>query len=105
MDRSLPIDSEIPPLTAKGENTLKNLEFLAQRLKFNVEGHLVQSRDIGSAIVQESFEKNINTILIELQENEVKESYPINKIAKYLLINSKCQVILVKPKTTKNNLN
>ncbi|MBM04473.1 MAG: hypothetical protein CL766_06795 [Chloroflexi bacterium] len=99
MDRTLPIDSEIPPLTAKGENTLKNLEFLAKRLKFNVEGHLVQSRDIGSAIIQESFEKNINTIIIELQKNEINDYYPLNKMAEYLLINSKCQVILVKPRS------
>ena len=99
MDRTLPIDSEIPPLTAKGENTLKNLEFHAKRLKFNVEGHLVQSRDIGSAIIQESFEKNINTIIIELQKNEINDYYPLNKMAEYLLINSKCQVILVKPRS------
>tara|TARA_Y100001934_G_C12272143_1_gene735507 strand:- start:303 stop:659 length:357 start_codon:yes stop_codon:yes gene_type:complete len=103
MDRSLPIDSEIPPLTAKGESTLKNLEFLAKRLKFNIEGHLVQSRDIGSAIVQESFEKNINTILIELQANQINQYYPVNKTAEYLLKNSKCQVILVKPKLLNNN--
>lgn len=99
MDRTLPIDSEIPPLTAKGENTLKNLEFLAKRLKFNVEGHLVQSRDIGSAIIQESFEKNINTIIIELQKNEINAYYPLNKMAEYLLTNSKCQVILVKSRS------
>ena len=96
MDRSVPIDSEIPPLTAKGENTLKNLENLAAKSKFNVEGHLVQSRDIGAAIIQESFEKNVNSILIELQANEVREYYPINKTAQYLLNNSKSQVILIK---------
>ena len=97
MDRSLPIDSEIPPLTAKGENTLKNLENLAAKSKFNVEGHLVQSRDIGAAIIQESFEKNVNSILIELQANEIKKYSPINKTAQYLLDNSKSQVILIKP--------
>jgi len=59
VERGFPVDAEIAPATAKGEEILKHMEEVAKSYKCKPEAELVQARQAGAAVVREAVEKDV----------------------------------------------
>lgn len=106
VERSLPVDAEVAPATAKGEEVLKHMEEVAKPFKCRTQAELLQSRRAGSAVVQEAVDKSVDAIVLGLPYREVYGSFSMGETAPYVLRNAPCKVILWRsslPSYTSNN--
>ena len=94
VERSLPLDAEILPATAKGEEVLKHMEEVAKPYKCKTQAELLQSRRAGLAVVQEAVDGNVDAIVLGISYNEEYGSFSLGETAPYVLKNAPCRVIL-----------
>lgn len=94
VERALPVDAEIAPATARGEDILKEMEAVAKPFKCDVQAELLQSRRTGSAVVQEAVDKSVDAIILGIPYKETYGSFSIGEAAPYVLKNAPCRVIL-----------
>ena len=98
--RDLPLDAEISQETSKAEQVLHRLEHLGRELKCPVEASLLQARDVGPAIVQESVELGVELIVMQMSFKRQFGSFSMGDTAPYILKNAPCQVILCREAMT-----
>ena len=94
VERSLPIDAEIAPATARGEEVLNEMEALAEPYKLETAAELLQSRRTGLAVVQEAVDKQVDAIVLGVPYKEVYGSFSLGDMVPYVLKNAPCRVIL-----------
>jgi nucleotide-binding universal stress UspA family protein len=94
VERGLPVDAEIAPATAKGEEVLTHMEAVAKELRFEAVAELLQSRRSGLAVVQEAVEKQVDAIVIGIPYREVYGAFSLGETAPYVLEHAPCRVIL-----------
>ena len=94
VERSLPIDAEMAPATARGEEVLKEMETLAEPYKFETAAELLQSRRTGLAVVQEALDKQVDAIVLGVPYIEIYGSFSLGDTVPYVLKNAPCRVIL-----------
>ena len=92
--RGVPVDAEVAPATAKGEEVLKHMELVAKGYKFKVEAELVQTRQAGSAVVQEAIDKGVDTIILGSSYREHYGSFSLGDTIPYVLKHAQCRVIV-----------
>ena len=93
-ERGFPVDAEIAPATAKGEEILKHLEAVAKAYKLKPQGELVQARRAGSAVIQEAFDKKVDTIVLSFPYRERFGSFSLGETLPYVLKNAPCRVVV-----------
>ncbi len=79
VDRSLPLDAEVKPEIDKAEQVLDQAECIAEEQDYNVETDLLQSREIGPAIVDEAIERGVDLITIGQYIAPSREHYPVKE--------------------------
>lgn len=94
ISREQPLDIEDRRATSLGEDILTTAETMAKKRKCPVDAQLIQAREVGPAIVQESIESQATIILVSLPYKEKYGSYSIGTTAPYVLKNAPCQVLL-----------
>ncbi len=114
--RSLPLDADLSPEAAKGEEILERAEQRAGEQDFQVKGELLQARDAGHAIVDEAIERNVDGVILAVSApkrpaGEAGFAWPrggkpspsrapgefrLGHIAQYVLENAPCQVWLIR---------
>lgn len=94
VERGLPVDAEIAPATAKGEEVLTHMEELAKPYKCTTQAELLQSRKAGLAVVQEAVDKRVDAIVLGLPYMETYGSFSMGETVPYVLENAPCRVIL-----------
>ena len=94
VERSLPLDAEIAPATARGEEVLKEMEALTEAYKFETAAELLQSRRTGLAVVQEALDKQVDAIVLGVPYKKVYGSFSLGDTVPYVLKNAPCRVIL-----------
>ena len=94
VERGFPVDAEIAPATAKGEEVLKHMEDVAKTYKCKAEAELVQARQAGSAVVREAVDKSVDTIVIGIPYKERYGSYSLGETIPYVLRNAPCGVVV-----------
>lgn len=94
VERGFPVDAEIAPATAKGEGVLRRMEEVAKSLKYRAEGEMVQTRRMGSAVVQEAFEKSVDTVVLGIPYRERFGSFSLGDTLPYVLKNAPCSVVV-----------
>src|SRR4051794_8937021 len=62
--RHLPLDVDLPAEASKGDSVLAAAEDLAEEAGIHIETELLQARDVGTAIVDEAVERNIDVIVM-----------------------------------------
>ena len=98
VERGLPLDAEIDPATAKGEDVLRHVEEIARESKREAEAELLQSRQAGSAVVQEAVDKEVDAIVLGVPYKTRFGSFSIGEAAPYILKNAPCNVVLWRDK-------
>ena len=94
VERGLPIDVEIGPATAKGEQVLGHMEALAKALKCTSEAELVQARQARSAIVQEASDRKVDAIVMRAPHRQGRDLFSLGPTVPYVLEHAPCLVIV-----------
>lgn len=96
--RTMPLDAEMSEEGRRGEAILADAERLAEELDYsdNVFGELLQARDAGPAIVDESVERGVSAIVMGVSYARDMGEYELGHTAQYVLKNAPCQVLLAR---------
>ena len=105
VERGLPIDAEIAPANAKGEEILQHMEEVAKPYRCHTEAELVQARRAGSAVVQEAVDKNVDAIVLGLPYKETFGAYSLGETIPYVLKNAPCRVLVWRDSVGRAGLN
>lgn len=92
--RALPLDAELRPEAAEGEEMLQKAEGLAEDLGYEVAGELLQARDAGHAIVDEAIERSVDAIIFGVDYTTPLGEFELNPTALYVVQHAPCRVIL-----------
>ncbi len=94
VERGFPVDAEVTPAAAKGEQVLKDMESVARNYKCHMEAKLVQARKAGTAVVQEAVDKGVDAIVVGTSYKRPFGSYSLGESIPYILKNAPCRVIV-----------
>lgn len=94
VDRALPLDAEVKPEIDRAEQVLDQAECIAEEQDYNVETDLLQSREIGPAIVDEAIERGVDLITIGLSYEKKFGAFSIGDTIPYILKNAPCWVLI-----------
>lgn len=94
VERGLPLDAEVAPATAKGEEVLRHTEEVAGAYRCVKQAELLQSRQAGSAIVQEAVDKQVEAIVLGTPYRERYGTFSMGETASYVLKNAPCKVLI-----------
>ncbi len=94
--RTLPIDADVGPDLARGENVLEELQRLAQQWNCRVQTDLLQAREAGPAIVSEAVERQVELIIMGVPYKEKFGGFTVEPRALYVLDHAPCRVLLVR---------
>jgi nucleotide-binding universal stress UspA family protein len=90
--RTLPLDVDLPPEAARGDAVLARLEKVAQTYAVNLQGEILQARDVGTAIVDEAAERRIDLIIMGLGYRRKFGEFDLGPTTQYVLRNAPCRV-------------
>jgi nucleotide-binding universal stress UspA family protein len=94
VDRTLPLDAEVKPEIDRAEQVLDQAECIAEEQDYNVETDLLQSREIGPAIVDEAIERGVDLITIGLSYEKKFGAFSMGDTIPYILKNAPCWVLI-----------
>ena len=94
--RDLPIDAVIALDTERGEETLRQMETVANGHKCTVEAQLVQARKAGAAVVREAVDRGVDAIVVGAPHSESHGAFSPGDYILYLLRYAPCRVIVVR---------
>ncbi len=94
VDRTLPLDAEVKAEIERAEQVLDQAETIAEEQDYNVETDLLQSREIGPAIVDEAIERGVDLIMIGLSYEKKFGEFSMGDTTPYVLKNAPCWVLI-----------
>jgi nucleotide-binding universal stress UspA family protein len=112
--RSLPLDANLGDQATKGEEILAGAERRAAEVDFQVEGELLQARDVGHAIVDEAIEREVDGIILAVSYKgpltegtgfawprggkpaPLPGEFHLGGVSQYVLQNAPCEVWLIR---------
>ena len=92
--RSLPLDAEIESEIREAEGILDYIERVAEEENYEVETDIIQSREVGPAIVDEAVERKVDLILMGIKYKLRFGQFSLGNAVPYVLKNAPCPVIL-----------
>ncbi len=92
--RALPINAEIDSEIKKAEEILDLAETAAGEEGYEVETDVLQAREVGPAIVDETVERGVSLILMGITHKQRFGQFSLGNVVPYILQNSPCPVIL-----------
>lgn len=92
--RELPLDAEIEPEIRKAEEILARMERVAKEHGYRTSTDVLQAREAGPAIVDESLEREIDLIIMGLAYKKRFGEFSLGEVVPYVLKNATCRVIL-----------
>lgn len=103
VDRALPVDAEVTPATAKGDEVLRHMEDVAKPFGFEIQAELLQSRESGCAVVQESVEKRVEAVVLGVPYRERYGTFGLGDTVSYVLKHAPTQVVLWREPPSEEN--
>ena len=94
IDRGLPVDADVPPAVAKGEDVLRGVEERVRLPKGDVSAELLQARELGPAVVQEASVRGVDAIVIGTSYQTEYGSFSLGPDIPYILEHAPCTVML-----------
>ena len=94
VERGMPVDSELPFQTTRGDDLLDTMERTARPFKCKVFSELLQARRAGHAIVQEAAERGVDAIVIGMPYKTKYSKFTLGDAVPYVLEHAPCRVVL-----------
>ncbi len=96
VQRSLPLDADLPIPTAQGDKLLGWAEELARTLDCQVDAELLQARLAGAALVDEALNIKADLIIMGLPYRTRFGAFYLSETSNYVLNHASCHVWLVR---------
>lgn len=97
IDWTLPLDADIAGHSEDAQRVLDLAEATAERAKYALEPVLLQARDVGAALVDESAERGADLLIAGLPfRRKFGGDFAIGRTIPYLLKNAPCAVWVVR---------
>jgi len=93
--RSLPLDAELEAEAHRAEEILSQAESIADEQDYEVETDLLQTREVGPAIVDEAMERGIDVIIMGTSHRRRLGEFNLGGVIPYVLKNAPCDVIVL----------
>jgi nucleotide-binding universal stress UspA family protein len=94
--RTLPLDVDLPPEAAKGDTVLGRAEKVSDEFGVELETEILQARDVGTAIVDEALEREVDLIVMGIGYKRKFGEFDMGHTAPYVLKNAPCRVWLAR---------
>jgi nucleotide-binding universal stress UspA family protein len=94
--RSLPLDAEIESDVQKAEEILSRAERIADEQNYRIETNLLQTREVGPAIIDEAMEHSADLILLGMGYRKRFGQFAPGDTISYVLKNAPCRVLLLR---------
>ncbi|MDP6605940.1 MAG: universal stress protein [Dehalococcoidia bacterium] len=95
--RALPVEADLAPEAARGEEILTRAEQIADEHDVQVAGELLQARDAGPALVDEAFDIGAGAIVVGLDyHRRPYGKFEIGRLPEYVLANAHCEVWVIR---------
>ncbi|MBT3942924.1 MAG: universal stress protein [Chloroflexi bacterium] len=94
VDRALPVDAEVGPAAARGEQILVNAETSVQLPRGDFEAQLLQAREVGPAVVREAADRDVDAIVIGTSCPRDYGHFSLGDDVPYVLEHARCLVVL-----------
>lgn len=96
VNRSLPLNAELDAEARRGEQLIKRAEEIAAESGYPVIGTLLQAREAGPAIVDESLDQEVDAIIMGVGYKKPAGSSPWGRCTDYVLKHATCGVWVVR---------
>jgi nucleotide-binding universal stress UspA family protein len=97
IDWTLPLDADIAGRSEEVQRILDTAEEVAERYKLTLEPVLLQARDVGAAIVDETIERGADLLVVGLPyRKRFGGEFAIGRTIPYILQNAPCAVWVVR---------
>jgi nucleotide-binding universal stress UspA family protein len=90
--RTLPLDAELGPEAAAGDEVLAQAEQVAREQDFEVEGEILQAREASHAIVDEAIERTVDLIILGMNYQQPFGEFQLGRVVQYVLKSAPCEV-------------
>lgn len=94
--RTMALDAELEADARSAESILQQAEQIGSEVDCKIEGEILQARDAGHAIVDESIERGVNAIFLGVDYKMPLGEFELGEVARYVIDHAPCQVILVR---------
>ena len=94
--RSLPLDAELEPETRRAEELLSRAEECADEQDYEIETDLLQTREVGPAIIDEVMERSADLIIMGMSYHKRFGQFDLGDTIPYVLKNAPCRVLLLR---------
>ena len=94
--RSLPLDADLGPEAARGEEILLQAEEAARSVDYGVEGELLQAREAGQALVDEAVSRGVELIIMGMEYRRPMGDFQMGRLPQYVLRNAPCEVWIIR---------
>ena len=98
--RTLPLDVDLPPEAAKGDTVLARAERNAEKWSLDLQTELLQARDVGTAIVDEAAERQVDLIVMGVGYKKKFGEFDLGRTTQYVLKNAPCRVWMARAAPT-----
>ena len=97
IDWTLPLDANVADRSESAQRVLDTAEAIAEHLHGKLEPVLVQARDVGAAIVDETVEREADLLVVGLPyRKRFGGDFAIGRTVPYVLKNAPCAVWVVR---------
>ena len=97
IDWTLPLDANVADHSESAQRVLDTAEAIAEHLRGKLEPVLVQARDVGAAIVDETVERAADLLVVGLPyRKRFGGDFAIGRTVPYVLKNAPCAVWVVR---------
>ena len=97
IDWTLPLDADIAGRSEEVQRVLDSAESIAESVKIRMEPVLLQARDVGAAIVDETTERGADLLVVGLPyRKRFGGEFAMGRTIPYILQNAPCTVWVVR---------
>jgi nucleotide-binding universal stress UspA family protein len=105
IDWTLPLDADIAGRSEEVQRVLDSAESIAEEYKLQLEPVLLQARDVGAAIVDETTERGADLLITGLPyRKRFGGEFAIGRTIPYILQNAPCAVWVVREPMSEESL-
>lgn len=94
--RTMALDAELDADARGAEAILQQAEQIASEADCKIEGEILQARDAGHAIVDESIERGVSAIFLGVDYKMPLGEFELGATARYVIDHAPCQVVVVR---------
>ena len=90
--RTMPLDAELEPEAAAGEEVLSQAARVAREQDFDVDSEILQAREASHAIVDEAIERGVDLIILGMEYQQPFGEFQLGRVIQHVMRSAPCEV-------------